>query len=96
MTAWLFEWSAEVLLKYEVRGNGRTRYEDIKGHRVRHKVLGFGEHIHFMLAKDEGHRNKYDQEWMSGFFAGGDRTYGRVRGDQGGASVQMPNGSKPR
>lgn len=62
MVAWMVEWSAEVLLKFELRPSRRTRFEELAGHRSRHKVLAFGERVHLMPARDPGHRNKYDHE----------------------------------
>ena len=70
MVPWMVAWASEVLVKYEVRKNGRTAYEDLTGHKVRHKIAGFGEYVHFKLATDEAHRNKFDGEWMDGYFAG--------------------------
>lgn len=70
MVPWMVSWAAEVILKFEVQANGRTRYEDLTGHRVRQKILGFGEHAHFKPATDDGHRSNFDGEWLNGFFAG--------------------------
>lgn len=70
MVAWLVEWSAEVVLKLEIKAKGCTRYEELTGHRARHKVLAFGERVNFLPAKDDTRMNKFDGEWMSGYFAG--------------------------
>eukprot|EP00974_Lingulodinium_polyedra_P038491 3687876-Lingulodinium_polyedra.AAC.1 len=37
MIPWLVIWAGEVLLKYEVKANGRTGYELLTGHKVKHK-----------------------------------------------------------
>ena len=38
-------------------------------HRVKHLVIGFGEQVQFLLAKDNT-PNKYEGDWQDGFFAG--------------------------
>ena len=38
---WLVAWTADVLLKYKTKANGRTPYEDYTSHRVKHIVVGF-------------------------------------------------------
>ena len=38
-------------------------------HRVKHLVIGFGEQVQFLLAKDNT-PNKYEGSWQEGFFAG--------------------------
>ena len=51
--------------------NGRTAYEDMTGHKARHKVAGFGEFGRFKLAtEDPTRRNKFDGELLDGYFAG--------------------------
>ena len=57
-------------MKYEVKASGRTAYELMTGHKVRRKVFGFGEFVHFQLARDKSSRNKFDGEWQDGYFAG--------------------------
>ena len=56
MVPWLVNWAGEVLMKFHIKDNGRTAYEEITGHRARHKVCGFGEDVQFQLARDEHHR----------------------------------------
>ena len=70
LVGWMVAWAAEVLLRFAVDESGRTAFERMTGHRVRHKVFAFGERILFKPAADPGHRNKLDGEWMCGFFAG--------------------------
>lgn len=89
LVPWLVDWSAEVILKDEVRRNGRTRYEDISGHRVRHKALGFGEHVHFMAARDDSERNKFDGEWQEGYFVGVISRSGEYLATKGGRSTSV-------
>ena len=59
---WMVSWAGDMIFKYRERANGRTAYEDMSGHTVRHSVAGFGEEVLFQVAKDEGHRNKFDGE----------------------------------
>lgn len=68
MVAWLVLGATEVAIKFEVTADGRTRYKNITGHRAHHKTLGFGEHMHFMVVKDDSRRSKYDGELLSGYF----------------------------
>ena len=70
MVPWMVEWSGNVLYKYILGADGKTGYERVTGHKVRHKVAGFGELVLFKLATDESSRNKYDGEWQAGYFAG--------------------------
>ena len=63
-------WAAEVLLRFAVDESGRTAFERMIGHRVRHKVFALGDRIFFKSATDPGHRNKLDGEWLCGLFAG--------------------------
>ena len=37
---------------------------------MKHKVVGFGEHVKFQVAMDKDDRNKFDGEWQDGYFAG--------------------------
>ena len=68
MVPWMISWSGDAIMKYHVREDGRTAYETMTGHRVKHVVAGFGEHVHFKVAKDTV-QNKYEGEWAEGFFA---------------------------
>ena len=70
MIPWLAAWAGDVLLKYEVKNTGRTGYEQMTGHKVKHKVFGFGEYVHFKLATDNSNVDKFDGEWQDGYFAG--------------------------
>ena len=68
MVSWLVNWAGEVIHKYKLRDDGRTAYEMMTKHRVKHLVIGFGEKIQFLLAKDNT-ANKHEGEWQDGFFA---------------------------
>ena len=67
---WMVSWAGDIILKYRQKANGRTAYEDMTGHRVKHKVCGFGEWVQFQVARDPGDRNKFDGEWLEGYFVG--------------------------
>ena len=69
---WLVIWAGEVLLKYKVRESGRTAYENITGHRVKHPVVMFGETMNFKLKQNEPRRRKMETEWSTGIFVGVD------------------------
>ena len=47
LTSWLVSWSAEALNRYKVRSSGRTAHEMATLHKVRHKVVAFGEKVYF-------------------------------------------------
>ena len=69
---WLVLWAGEVLLKYKVRESGRTAYESITGHRVKHPVVMFGETLNFKLKQHEARRRKVESDWSTGIFVGVD------------------------
>ena len=64
MVPWLVSWAADVIIKCRVKSNGKTAYEDITGHKVKHVVAGFGEAIQFRVATNVHDQNQYDGEWM--------------------------------
>ena len=72
LTGWLVLWASEVLLKFVVRPCGRTAYEKITGHRVKHPMAMFGETVNFMLKQDESRRKrmKTETDWSTGIFVG--------------------------
>ena len=72
LMGWLVLWSGEVLLKYKVRESGRTAYESITGHRVKHPVVMFGETLNFKLKQDEARRRNMESDWSTGIFVGVD------------------------
>ena len=72
LMGWLALWTGEVLMKYKVKENGRTAYEEITGHRVKHPVVMFGETLNFKLKQDESRRRKLESDWSTGIFVGVD------------------------
>ena len=60
LMSWLVSWSAEVLNRFKVRPNGRTAHEMATLHKVRHKVLAFGEKVYFQhthIGKDDDRKD---------------------------------------
>ena len=55
---WLVVWTAEILLKYRIRKDGRTSYEAMTKHRCTHQAVAFGERVQFKLATDKNNRHK--------------------------------------
>ena len=66
LMGWLVLWAGEVLLKYKVRESGRTAYENITGHRVKHPEVMFGETLNFKLKQDEARRRNMESDWSTG------------------------------
>ena len=64
--------AGEVLLQFKVRDSGRTAYENITGHRVKHPVVMFGETLNFKLKQHESRRRKVESDWSTGIFVGVD------------------------
>ncbi len=84
MIPFMVSWAADVIRKYKVRSNGRTSYEEMTGHRVKHIIAGFGEHIQFMTAKGKI-QNMFEGEWSDGYVMGvvsRSSEYLVARGDQ--------------
>ena len=50
--------------------NGRTAYELMTGHRVRHLVIGFAENIMCQFTADKTMKNDHDSRWFEAFFFG--------------------------
>ena len=57
------------MFKYHTRSTGRTPYEEMTGHRVKHNVAVSGEHVHFKVATDTV-QDKYEGERSKGYFVG--------------------------
>ena len=59
-------------MKYKVRETGRTAYENMTGHRVKHPVVMFGVTLHFKLKQHESRRRRTESDWATGIFVGVD------------------------
>ena len=64
LMGWLALWSGKVLMKFKVRESGRTAYENITGHRVKHPVVMFGETLNFKFNQDESRRREVESDYM--------------------------------
>ena len=67
--SWLAVWSCEVLNKYKVR-DGRTAYELMTGHKVKHTVYAFGQRIWGMFTGDKNAKNDHDSNWIEAYVVG--------------------------
>lgn len=90
MVPWLVNWAGEVIHKYKLRDDGRTAYEMMTKHRVKHLVIGFGEKIQFLLAKDNT-ANKYEGRMARLILRRSDFKVLRMLGHQGQRSLQIPH-----
>ena len=86
-------WFGDVIMKYHIHAIGRTAYEAMTGHRVKHVVAGFGEHIHFKVAKDTA-QNKFDGSWADWVLRWSCNAKLRVPRDPGSARLQVPHHSE--
>jgi hypothetical protein len=60
LSTWLVTWSADVINKFRVQGNGRTAYELTTQHKCKHLVVGFGEKVHFQHTLVDKNQYKKD------------------------------------
>ena len=66
---WLILWVADVISKYRVLPNIRTSYEMYMRHECKHKIVGFGEKVSYMMkvpasAKDAMSTDKSGQGYF--------------------------------
>ena len=69
LLSWLSTWAAEIINKYRPR-NGRTAYELMTGHRVKHMIVGFGENILAQFTADKSAKDDHDSRWIDAYFLG--------------------------
>ena len=67
LLGWLSVWSAEVINKCRPR-NGRTAYELMTGHRVKHLVVPFGDNLMTQFAAHKAAKNDFDTKWIAAYF----------------------------
>ena len=69
LLGWLSVLSAVVISKYRPR-NGRTAYERMTGHRVKHVVVPFGENIMAQFTAHKTAKNDFDTQWIAVYILG--------------------------
>ena len=68
---WMIVWVADILAKYRVHENGRTTHELNTQHRTKHKIVGFGEKVHFQFKMPATERDACSNEKSgTGYFVG--------------------------
>ena len=72
LMGWLVLRAGEILFQYMVRESGRTAYENITGHRVKHSIVMSGETLNFKLKQHETTRRKAGTDWSTGILVGAD------------------------
>ena len=65
-----FTESGGAIQKYHVKSGGRTAYESMMGHRVRHVAAGRGEPVLLNVATYKNAHNHLDGEWADGYSEG--------------------------
>ena len=68
LMGWLVLWAGEIHFKYKVRESGRTAYDNMRGHRVKHPVVMLGKTLHVKLKQHESRRRKAEAHWSIGIF----------------------------
>ena len=66
---WLSVWSAEVINNCRPH-NGRTSYELMTGHRVKHLLVAFGEKVMVQFTADKSVRNDFEILWIPAYSFG--------------------------
>ena len=56
LSAWLTSWSARVLRRCGIRGNGRMAFQLVSGNKCSRPVARFGEVVQFKLRKNTRRR----------------------------------------
>ena len=68
---WLIEHSADLLNKYQKGDDGRTAYHRLRGKSWNHKMVAFGEKVHYRInRKALTQEYKLDGRWGEGYFMG--------------------------
>ena len=56
----------------QVRESGRTAYENITGHKVKHSVVMFEETLHVKLKQHDSRKRSVESDWSTRVFFGVD------------------------
>ena len=75
--AWLVEFAAVLINRYEVGHDGRTPYERLREKSSKLLGLEFGERLHFRRCRAAARMAKLDVSWQDGVFLG----YRSLRGE---------------
>jgi hypothetical protein len=70
IVAWLVEFAAVLVNRYEVGHDGKTPYERLRGKQSRLLGLEFGERLHCRRNRVPGKLAKMDVSWQDGLFLG--------------------------
>ena len=68
--AWLVEFAAVLINRYEVGHDGKTPYERLRGKPSKLLGLEFGERLHFRRCRATGRMAKLDVSWQDGVILG--------------------------
>lgn len=68
--AWLVEFAAVLINRYEVGHDGKTPYERLRGKSSKLLGLEFGEKVHFRRGRAPGKLAKLEVAWQDGVFLG--------------------------
>ena len=72
---WLAKHAAAQITRYQVRSNGRTSYQSIKGYKCRDPLAEFGECVLFRLLetnREKKHKNAMSERVIDGVWLGTD------------------------
>ena len=69
--AWMVQWAAECLSRFEIGPDGRTSHQRLHGRRSQRTVACYGEKVLYMPRKTaKNHKNKEQPRWEFGFWLG--------------------------
>ncbi len=83
--AWMVQWAAEGLSRFEIGPDVRTSHQRLHGSRSQRTVACYGETVLYMPRKTaKNHKNKEQTRWEFGFWLGrtrgGEATLGTSKG----------------
>ena len=70
LIGWMVIWAGELIMKFAVKENGRTGYENITRHKCNHPLVMFGETMYFKVASLKTGGDKSNSDWQTGIFVG--------------------------
>ena len=69
LLSWLAVWACKVVNKYKVR-DGRTAYELMTGHKVKHAMYSFGQRVWGMWSADKNIKNDHGSNGLKAYVVG--------------------------